>query len=46
VWREDPASEAFASEELALLRNLAQQLAAAIAVLRAAKYEQLLKRTP
>jgi hypothetical protein len=41
VWREDPANEAFASDELALLRDLSQQLAAAIAALRAAKYEQL-----
>jgi hypothetical protein len=46
VWCEDPANEAFASDELALLRNLARQLAAAIAALRAAKYEQLLSRTP
>jgi hypothetical protein len=46
VWREDPAKEAFASEEIALLRSLSQQLAAAIAVLRAAKYEQLVKGTP
>jgi GAF domain-containing protein len=42
VLREDPAKEAFASDELALLRDLSRQLAAAIAVLRADKYEQLL----
>ncbi len=46
VWREDPAKEAFASEELALLRDLSRQLAAAIAVLRAAKYERLTAPTP
>ncbi len=45
AWREDPAKEAFAPEELELLRTLARQLAAAIAVLRAAKYEQLVERT-
>lgn len=46
VWREDPANEAFVSEELALLRDLSRQLAAAIAVLRSEKYEQLVKGMP
>lgn len=41
VWREDPANETVASEELALLRDLSHHLAAAIAVSRAAKYERL-----
>jgi hypothetical protein len=46
VWREDPAGEAFASEELALLRDLSRRLAAAIAMLRAAKYERFVAGTP
>ena len=43
VVTEDPHVEALASEELELLRSLAQRLSAAIAALRAEKYEQLLK---
>lgn len=46
VWREDPAHEAFASEELALLRDLSRHIAAAIAALRAEKYEQLVNELP
>jgi len=46
VWREDPTSEAFASDEIALLRELARELAATIAMLRAAKYERLVAGTP
>ena len=44
VLVEDPSVEAFATEELSLLRLLAIQLSAAIAALRAEKYEQLLAR--
>jgi hypothetical protein len=40
---EDPRNESLASEELALLQSLATQVAAAIAALRAEKYELLLK---
>lgn len=43
VLTEDPQVEAFAAEELALVRSLALRLAAAIAALRADKYEQLLR---
>ena len=43
VLAEDPQAEAFAVEEMVLLRTLATQLSATIAVLRAEKYELLSK---
>ncbi len=43
VLTEDPGAEAIAPEELELLRSLALRVSAAVAALRAEKYEQLLK---
>jgi hypothetical protein len=40
---EDPSAESLSSEELQVLQQLTSRLAAAIAALRAEKYEQLLK---
>lgn len=43
VLAEDPQAEALAPEELGLLRLLATQVSAAVAALRAEKYEQILR---
>ncbi len=46
VLQEDPRAEAFASEEMSLLRTLARHVSAAIAALRAEHYERFVKGTP